>query len=173
MLYTLAFLDVGGSQLIILAIIGLLLFGKDLPTISRKAGKVLANLKRTVSEVSVEIQREMNAAADSAEEGQKQKAELAAQQPPGAESPGAEHVHELNVPPPQLAPEAGENPQPTALPAPEPEAKPKIAKAPPPVQTVSEAGAVPETVSWDTIPIAAQSGHVPGNAVPPDDGPPS
>ncbi|HYF49146.1 MAG TPA: twin-arginine translocase TatA/TatE family subunit [Planctomycetota bacterium] len=68
------FSDVGGGELIVIGIIALLLFGKNLPTVSRSVGKALAEFKRGISQATTEIKTEMDAAA---EEVQTAKAEVA------------------------------------------------------------------------------------------------
>lgn len=57
------FSDVGGGEMIIVGIIALLLFGKNLPTVSRNVGRAIAEFKKTLSAASSEIKREMDAAA--------------------------------------------------------------------------------------------------------------
>ena len=58
------FSDVGGTEILVIGIIALLLFGKNLPSVSRNVGKVIAEFKRGLSDASAEIHREMNAAAE-------------------------------------------------------------------------------------------------------------
>jgi Sec-independent protein translocase protein TatA len=68
----LAFLsDLGGNEIIVLGIIALILFGRNLPTQARTLGRKLAEFKRTISEASQELHREMDAAADTLAEVQK------------------------------------------------------------------------------------------------------
>ena len=70
--HTLAlFNDVGGGELLIIGIAALLLFGKELPAVTRKVGRVIAQFKRGMAEASAEINREMNAAADSVEKAKR------------------------------------------------------------------------------------------------------
>jgi sec-independent protein translocase protein TatA len=64
MFSTVAFLqDVGGGEMLVIAIVALLIFGRDLPNVSRKVGKALAEFKKNVSDASSQIQHEMDAAA--------------------------------------------------------------------------------------------------------------
>ncbi|MFH0938937.1 MAG: twin-arginine translocase TatA/TatE family subunit [Planctomycetota bacterium] len=66
--HTLAlFNDVGGGEVLLISIVALLLFGKNLPTVSRKAGRIIASFKRGIAEASGEINREIRAAADAME----------------------------------------------------------------------------------------------------------
>lgn len=62
------FNDLGGGELLVLVIIGLLIFGKDLPHMARKWGKMTADFKRNMAEASTELQREMNLAASELDE---------------------------------------------------------------------------------------------------------
>ena len=57
------FNDVGGGELMVVAVVALLLFGKEMPTMMRKFGRMYANFKRQLSDASAELQREMNDAA--------------------------------------------------------------------------------------------------------------
>ena len=57
-----------GSHLIVLAIVGLLLFGKDLPVMARRAAKEYFRFKRMISDATSDIRREMESAADQIEE---------------------------------------------------------------------------------------------------------
>jgi sec-independent protein translocase protein TatA len=68
MMPTLALLsDVGGGEILVVGVIALLLFGKNLPTVSRTIGKTIAQFKHAISSASSEINKEMEAAADEAE----------------------------------------------------------------------------------------------------------
>jgi sec-independent protein translocase protein TatA len=58
------FSDVGGGEIVIIGIVALLLFGKNLPTATRNIGKALAEFKRALNSASSEIKKEMDAAAD-------------------------------------------------------------------------------------------------------------
>ena len=56
----------GGSlEIIILGVLALMLFGKNLPVVLRTAGKTLAQVKRALSDASAEVRSEMSTAADS------------------------------------------------------------------------------------------------------------
>lgn len=64
MLDTVALLsDVGGGEMIIVGIVALLLFGRNLPTQARNIGKAIGEFKRTLSEAKTEITKEMDNAA--------------------------------------------------------------------------------------------------------------
>lgn len=60
--------DLGGGEILVIGIAALLLFGRDLPVIARKFGRLVAEFKRGMSDASLDIRREMNAAADQVEE---------------------------------------------------------------------------------------------------------
>jgi sec-independent protein translocase protein TatA len=65
---TLALLsDVGGGEMIIVGIVALLLFGKNLPTQARNIGKAIGEFKKTLNEAKTEITKEMDNAAREAE----------------------------------------------------------------------------------------------------------
>jgi sec-independent protein translocase protein TatA len=66
--------DVGGGELLVIGIAALLLFGRDLPVIARKFGRLVAEFKRGMADASIEIRREMNAAADEVEDVNKKAA---------------------------------------------------------------------------------------------------
>lgn len=69
MLTTLAILqDVGSGEVLVIGVIALLLFGKNLPTVSRNIGRAIAEFKRSVSDASSEIRREMQAAAQAVDD---------------------------------------------------------------------------------------------------------
>lgn len=63
--------DVGSGEIIIIGIVALLLFGKNLPKQARNIGKAIAEFKRTLNDASSEIHREMDAAAEGMEEAAK------------------------------------------------------------------------------------------------------
>lgn len=55
----LAFLDmIGGGEMLVLLVIGLLLFGRDLPDVGRKVGRVVAQLKRGMQDFKDQIDSE-------------------------------------------------------------------------------------------------------------------
>lgn len=55
----LAFLDmIGGGEMLVLLVIGLLLFGRDLPDVGRKVGRVVAQLKRGMQDFKDQIDTE-------------------------------------------------------------------------------------------------------------------
>ena len=61
---TLAFLqDIGGGEMIIVGIVALLLFGKNLPTQARNIGKAIGEFKKTLNDAKGEITKEMDNAA--------------------------------------------------------------------------------------------------------------
>jgi len=65
----LAFLNnINGTSIFVLGIIGLLLFGKDLPVMARKLAKEYFRYKRMISDATSDIRREMESAADQIEE---------------------------------------------------------------------------------------------------------
>jgi len=69
------FSDIGGGEVVIIGIIALMLFGKNLPAVSRSFGKAFAQFKKGISEATTEIKSEMESAAD---EVQTMKSEVAA-----------------------------------------------------------------------------------------------
>ena len=94
--------DVGGGEVIIIGIIALLLFGKNLPSVSRNIGKALAEFKKSVSDASSEIQREMHAAAQVVEDATQDAALEPAQKPiiqsPTSILPIPHEEHDIPVP---------------------------------------------------------------------------
>ncbi|HYG74048.1 MAG TPA: twin-arginine translocase TatA/TatE family subunit [Planctomycetota bacterium] len=65
MMVTLAFFsDIGGGEMLIVAVIALLLFGKNLPTQARNIGKTIAQFKSAINAASSELKKEMDNAAD-------------------------------------------------------------------------------------------------------------
>src|SRR3954471_10037458 len=69
---TLALLsDVGGGEMIIVGIVALLLFGKNLPTQARNIGKAIGEFKKTLNEAKTEITKEMDNAAREVENAAK------------------------------------------------------------------------------------------------------
>lgn len=71
--HTLAiFNDLGGGEMLVVGFVALLLFGKDLPTATRKFGKVYSEIKKGLSDASFEIRREMDHAAQSLDEAAKE-----------------------------------------------------------------------------------------------------
>lgn len=55
------------ADAIIIGLIALLLFGKNLPMVARNVGRTIAQFKRAANEATSEIKREMDAAAYTAE----------------------------------------------------------------------------------------------------------
>jgi sec-independent protein translocase protein TatA len=51
----LAFLDLGPQQIILLLVIGILLFGKNLPDVARSLGKSLLEFKKSLSGLTEEL----------------------------------------------------------------------------------------------------------------------
>src|SRR5436190_22481982 len=62
------FNNINGTTILVLGIIGLLLFGKDLPVMARKLAKEYFRYKRMLSDATSDIRREMESAADQIEE---------------------------------------------------------------------------------------------------------
>ncbi|MCY3021578.1 MAG: twin-arginine translocase TatA/TatE family subunit [Planctomycetota bacterium] len=60
--------DVGGGEIVVIGIIALLLFGKNLPAQARNLGRAIAAFKQTINQASSELHREMDAAAEGVEE---------------------------------------------------------------------------------------------------------
>jgi len=61
---TFAFLqDIGGGEMVIVGIVALLLFGKNLPTQARNIGKAIGEFKKTLNDAKGEITKEMDNAA--------------------------------------------------------------------------------------------------------------
>lgn len=51
--------DIGFSEMIVLVIVSILVFGKDLPMVARKAGRVLGKVRRYLTDVKEEVQRQI------------------------------------------------------------------------------------------------------------------
>lgn len=80
---TLAFFsDVGGGEMMVVGLVALLLFGKNLPKQARNLGRAITEFKRTINQAGEEIHREMAAAAEGVEEGVKDAAKNPAQDNP-------------------------------------------------------------------------------------------
>lgn len=60
----LGFSDIGGGEIVLVGMIALLLFGRDLPTYIRKFGRTYAQVKKAFTDASSEFQREIDNAAD-------------------------------------------------------------------------------------------------------------
>ncbi|HLQ38274.1 MAG TPA: twin-arginine translocase TatA/TatE family subunit [Planctomycetota bacterium] len=57
----LALLDgLGGSELFVLLVIGLVLFGRDLPDVGRKLGQTMAKLRRGMQEFKDQLEKDSN-----------------------------------------------------------------------------------------------------------------
>ena len=66
---TFAFLNnINASSMFVLGLLGLLLFGKDLPLIARKLAKEYFRYKKMINDATSDIQREMESAANHLEE---------------------------------------------------------------------------------------------------------
>ena len=65
------FSDVGGGEMVVMGLVALLLFGKNLPKQARNLGRAITEFKRTLNQATEEIHREIRAAADTAEEAVK------------------------------------------------------------------------------------------------------
>lgn len=65
------FNDLGGGEMLVVGLVALLLFGKDLPHATRKFGKIYSEIKRGLNDASYEIRREMDNAARSIDEATK------------------------------------------------------------------------------------------------------
>jgi len=63
---TLGFLNIGPSELVVVAIIGLLLFGRRLPEVGRSLGRGIVEFKKGLKDVSDDIDRD----ADNGNKGQ-------------------------------------------------------------------------------------------------------
>lgn len=63
--FTLAFglSDIGGGEIMLVGVIALLLFGKDLPVVMRTLGKHYSRIKNTLNDAKSEFTREMDSAA--------------------------------------------------------------------------------------------------------------
>lgn len=62
------FNNITPGSLLVLALLGLLLFGKELPTMARNAARQYYRYKRMITEATSDIRREMDNAADQIEE---------------------------------------------------------------------------------------------------------
>ncbi len=51
--------DIGFSEMIVLVIVSILVFGKDLPAVARKTGRVLGKVRRYLTDVKEEVQRQI------------------------------------------------------------------------------------------------------------------
>lgn len=51
--------DIGFSEIIVIAIVAILAFGKDLPSVARKAGRLLNKARRYVTDVKEEVRRQI------------------------------------------------------------------------------------------------------------------
>ena len=136
------FSDVGGGEIVVIGIIALLLFGKNLPMQARNLGRAIAEFKRTISEASNEIHREMEAAADGME---KTVEEVAAEVKKDDPLAGVEHAitGEGN---PSAAPQTAAD---TAPPAGSPVTSP--AAATPEVPAAAAASAVSSAAALDDL----------------------
>jgi len=104
------FSDVGGGEILVVGIIALLLFGKNLPRQARNLGRAIAEFKRTINQASDEIHREIDAAATDVEESTKDVAQDIAKDNPvsgveeavrsGMEQPAATQSVADTAPPP-------------------------------------------------------------------------
>jgi len=63
---TLGFLNIGPWELVVVAIIGLLLFGRRLPEVGRSLGRGIVEFKKGLKDVSDDIDRD----ADNGDKGQ-------------------------------------------------------------------------------------------------------
>lgn len=132
------FSDVGGGEIVVIGVIALLLFGKSLPSVSRNLGRALAEFKRTISQASSEIHKEMEAAAesvDTATQELKKDDTLA--------GVGQEIKDALEEPTPSATP-------PEAAPAPAPAAAASTAE-PAPVDSQRAAAAVSAAAALDEL----------------------
>lgn len=55
--------DIGGGEIMLVGVIALLLFGKDLPVVMRTLGKHYSRIKNTLNDAKSEFTREMDSAA--------------------------------------------------------------------------------------------------------------
>lgn len=72
--FTLAFglSDIGGGEIMLVGVIALLLFGKDLPVVMRTLGKHYSRIKNTLNDAKSEFTREMDSAAREIEDAKKE-----------------------------------------------------------------------------------------------------
>jgi len=59
------------GDMIVVAAVALMLFGKEFPAVAKKIGRVMAEIKRAANEATSEIRREMNDATQSTEQAVK------------------------------------------------------------------------------------------------------
>ncbi len=67
--------DIGGGEIMLIGVIALLLFGKDLPVVMRTLGKHYSRIKNTLNDAKSEFTREMDSAAQELEEAKRELAE--------------------------------------------------------------------------------------------------
>src|SRR5882724_3948000 len=75
------------GDMIVVAAVALMLFGKELPAVAKKIGRVIAEIKRAANEATSEIRREMNDATQSSEQAVKNDRPAIAQSTPASAPP--------------------------------------------------------------------------------------
>ena len=70
----LAFLPIGGTELVVIGLVAVILFGKRLPEVGRSLGKGFMEFKKGLKDVSDEVQRDVEEAeSDDTEKARKSK----------------------------------------------------------------------------------------------------
>lgn len=64
--------DIGGGEILVIGVIALLLFGKNLPTVMRNLGKAYGQFKTTLNAASSEFKKEIDIAAEELEKAKRE-----------------------------------------------------------------------------------------------------